>query len=539
MLHQLPLKQCLSPAQSLDLARAITANKKESPSLDYASLFCLFCSWTLPKGSTLGDYALKAQEIETMDSAFQHLEALALPTSYTAEMRQPPVHPELQKMVVAYARVMAEALHHAPRGNPSLWHRQFKKALIGLLNLPAASQERIAQELALQKLTLAPEATSENTLPAPLGLHLLLLASGKPVSVRSEFRTRSTGEECTPAIQVNPPQKPAALSRDEVQLFSVQEVAQRFNDSHLSQGEGNPAHKKLLDLLLKDSGVRKLTQVPDLSSLDKLEESFPHFKEVIDYVRASLALAACGSAGRPAKLAPVLLRGLPGTGKSFFAQELANALGTLFVERDLSVTTEAFVLSGMDSGWRNAKTGVVFDTLVKQAHANPVICLNEVDKCRSDSAHNSPLSALYTLLEPSTARHFKDEFMPLALDARHILWILTANDGPLPEPILSRLEVFDIPAPTAEQSRQIAQSVWSHLQSSTLPPEHPFPLVLNDALLSCLERMAPRQMRKALVHMASAAAVRGDFVLQPSDLVTAEKRYTVNTSKPLGFLAEY
>jgi ATP-dependent Lon protease len=207
-----------------------------------------------------------------------------------------------------------------------------------------------------------------------------------------------------------------------------------------------------------------------------------------------------------------LLLGPPGVGKTYFSQSLAKLLGVSFHERDLSVMTEAFTLTGMDSGWKNSKPGLVFDALANGPHLNPLILLNEVDKAHASGTHNSPLSALYGLLEPESAGSFIDEFVQVPVDARHILWFLTANEGYIPEPVLSRLEVFRIGMPSPEQREKVAQSVWTNICASLMPADHPFNVTLPPLARQELSRLeTPRDMKKTLIRSASRCAEGGVF----------------------------
>lgn len=319
-----------------------------------------------------------------------------------------------------------------------------------------------------------------------------------------------------------------------LKLFEPREATLQLQ--RISVEESNPALKRILLRMERESSTRALTPVPMLQVLDELEARFPHFATVLQFFRLSLALSATGGQNSSVRVPPVLLRGSPGTGKSYFAQELAKSLGCAYEERDFSVTSEAFVLTGMDSSWKNSKAGLVFDALFHGPSANPVICLNEVDKTKTSGSSNSPMTSLYSLLEPANARRFKDEFIGVTVDASKIVWVLTANDGEIPEPVLSRLEVFEIPAPSLEQSRQIAHSVWANLQETDFPAGHPFPAVLEQSLCDEVARLSPRLMRKALTRAAGQAALAGRVCLDLTDLSTARAVYAPSTRAPLGFL---
>lgn len=335
-----------------------------------------------------------------------------------------------------------------------------------------------------------------------------------------------------PARSAVDPSKPA------LKVFSTAEVVsvvQRMPATP-APGEGNAAQRRLLDTMANDDGLRPLSEVPQGTPLAGMYEAFPHFKDVLDLVSDSLALAGCGEAGRPALVPPILLRGEPGTGKTFFAQTLADVLGLHFVERDIAVTSEAFVLNGMDAGWKNSKPGVVFDALVNGKTGNPLVLLNEVDKASTTGAHNSPLAPMYALLEPTSSRRFTDEFIPVPIDASKVIWVLTANKGDIPEPILSRLEVFDIRMPNPDECRAIAASVWRTICETVMPQGHGFHAELGAPMLDYMSKLSPRIMRKALTRAAGIAAAAGRKYLLLEDLESGRKRYELKQSFGPGFL---
>ena len=48
-----------------------------------------------------------------------------------------------------------------------------------------------------------------------------------------------------------------------------------------------------------------------------------------------------------------------------------------------------------------------------------------------------------------------DEFAEVAIDASQVIWIMTANDERcIPEPILNRMNVFEIEAPSLDAARR-------------------------------------------------------------------------------------
>ena len=172
-------------------------------------------------------------------------------------------------------------------------------------------------------------------------------------------------------------------------------------------------------------GSRYIIKPSRTTAVDELYDASPNFWRVIDDLRKYLALAIAGN--EAVQFTPILLLGEPGLGKTYFAKKLAHALGTGFEFVSMSSLTAGWVLTGASAQWHNARPGKVAQTLVEGDYANPVVVLDEVDKAGGDHRYD-PMGALYGLLEPDTALHFKDEFIDVDMDASHILWVATAND---------------------------------------------------------------------------------------------------------------
>ena len=118
----------------------------------------------------------------------------------------------------------------------------------------------------------------------------------------------------------------------------------------------------------------------------------------------------------------------------------------------------------------------------------------------------------------TTASSFVNEFAEVPIDASQVLWITTANDARgIPNPILNRMNVFEIQPLTPSQARHIALRLYQSIRSShdwgsrfdDVPP---------DDLLDQLATRVPREMRRALMAAFGNARLSGRGMLQVDDL---------------------
>ena len=269
----------------------------------------------------------------------------------------------------------------------------------------------------------------------------------------------------------------------------------------------------------------KPSGLPDMAAL---YEQLPNFTAALDDVKRHVALSQDSRDGL--EVTPMLLLGPPGIGKTHFARRLAELLGTGMNLVPMSSMTAGWLLSGASSQWKGAKPGKVFEALVDGQYANPVIVVDEIDKASADAQYD-PLGALYGLLEHDTAGCFMDEFAEVAIDASQVIWIMTANDERcIPDPIMNRMNVFEIEAPSFEAARQIAHGMYASIRS-----EHGwgarFAPQPSDDLLDQLGELAPRDMRRALMTGFGNARLDGRDEILLEDLPK-----TGNGKTRLGFL---
>jgi ATP-dependent Lon protease len=262
--------------------------------------------------------------------------------------------------------------------------------------------------------------------------------------------------------------------------------------------------------------------------MERLYEELPNFHAVLDDVKRQLAL--CQDSRDALEIAPILLLGPPGVGKTHFAREVAQLLGTGLGFISMSSLTAGWVLSGASSQWKGARPGKVFETLVDGQYANPVMVVDEIDKARGEHAYD-PMGALYSLLEVETAGSFTDEFAEVAIDASQVIWVATANDGhAIPEPILNRMNVYEVSAPDRDAARTIALRLYQSIRrdhdwGSRFDPEP------SASVLEAMSELAPREMRRAWMTAFGNAKLDRRFAIEVRDLPPAQVRRS-----PIGFM---
>lgn len=269
--------------------------------------------------------------------------------------------------------------------------------------------------------------------------------------------------------------------------------------------------------------LRKVASHVDLSDqltdLECLRESQPHFGDVIDLVRQQMLLAK--ARGKPLRLPPILLFGEPGVGKTHFTQVLAGALQTTIHRQSFDTSTTDAALMGSDKYWANTTFGSIFELICLGDYANPVVLLDEIDKSNSGStyAYRDPLSPLHTLLEPITSSKVRDASVGLEFDASRIIYVATANDPTrVPMSLRSRFIEFHIEPPAGSQALQVAQVIATTIhEEMALPAFEP----VQPELVKLIAHLSAREQGQVLRRAFAAAIANGRNRLVRLDLPSA------------------
>jgi ATP-dependent Lon protease len=183
----------------------------------------------------------------------------------------------------------------------------------------------------------------------------------------------------------------------------------------------------------------------------------------------------------------------------------------------MSVANTSAGLVGSDKAYDGSHVGLVFDLLACGTSASPLIVLDELDKSAGDDRF--PVDgALYGLLEPRTAKCYRDQSIPeIELDARHVLWIATSNRAKcIPEPIRSRMRAFSISRPSAAAAREIVLHMYRSTGSELMPGiELPD---LEHSVIALLAPHPPRTIQLSLREAFGRAAYEGRRALVVRDI---------------------
>lgn len=279
--------------------------------------------------------------------------------------------------------------------------------------------------------------------------------------------------------------------------------------------------------------------------LDKLESRFPNSKGAIDVIRRELMLCEIGN--RVIKLPNLLLHGLGGSGKTAFARALADILNgiDIFV-LELGIYQSESDISGLSLSFSTGKNGIISDFLRRSKYANPIIVLDEIDKVgagisTTNSNMNSPIIPLFTLMEESTSRGFKDIALGLELDCSAINWIATANNlSNIPTPFITRMYSHKIGYPSLEQMPAIVNSIWEDMRNQESWGLNFDQTISNDIANSLYApNRSLREIKRLLRLSFGNAAMENRYDILTDDLQTAIRLSTTKRNKRgIGFTSE-
>ncbi len=196
-----------------------------------------------------------------------------------------------------------------------------------------------------------------------------------------------------------------------------------------------------------------------VSWAENLRREYPWMSRAMDMLENEWALRRV--TGQPVlKFRPLLLVGNPGLGKTRFVQSLGEALGLPTAFMTLAGMNDNMMLKGTARGWSSARAGYLVEFMLENRLANPLVCLDEMEKIGTGRNNGRLWETLLTMLEPATASRVTDEFLLGPVDYSSVNWIATANDvADLPEPLRSRFTIIRVEEPAREDFDRILKNI--------------------------------------------------------------------------------
>jgi ATP-dependent Lon protease len=203
--------------------------------------------------------------------------------------------------------------------------------------------------------------------------------------------------------------------------------------------------------------------------LDKNHYGLEPLKERILEYMATIMLHIKNGKTDSVSRAPILIFvGLAGTGKTTFAQSIAEALNRKFERIPFGGMADSRVLRGQSRAFPDAEPGAVIKKLISAGVSNPVILLDELDRV-TESARGDIMGVLLELLDPGQNKAYTDHYIDYPFDLSNVLFIATGNNTTnISTAVLDRLELLQMPSYTDEEKMMIAKMyLFARVRTST------------------------------------------------------------------------
>lgn len=318
-------------------------------------------------------------------------------------------------------------------------------------------------------------------------------------------------------------------------LDKIEEVIEKESSSSGMDFGPSVSPSGITQKMLQGSLKPKVVFTPEMAiRVEKLKEELPNFSEVIDFIITEVKLNLVYNGKM--SFTPILLLGDPGLGKTYVAKELADILNTGFEFIDFGTASASWLLKGSSQQWKSASPGKVLEAMTRSDTINPVILYDEIDKGMGTGRSYPPEAVLYQLFEKNNSVLFEDEFLGMPFDASTIIHICTANTkNKIPQPLLSRLHIFEIQKLNAKQTIYLADKMYKKMIKDYVI----FNETLPEDVLSMFSNLVPREIDRGL----KSLLIQNTKNLSMEDLLKSRKQkldlkrfeIQINKKPTLGF----